>query len=339
MNLAMPAPINLKGFGSEMNDLTQWYQEQLSDKQATTEPTELDAALKQLDQDRAVREIKIKSKYSIKESFERERMSLSDEFSRAMEEFQARKTGATKARMAELEIEEISAREMVNAEHQEVEQALVKEYQDRYEALQTKYGIPRGDLLTPKRHDNTQMAVMESIFDDWWRRIQDLFTRYSNDAVEQTNHLMRNPSNIHREIANLDRDLEAKERAGKITSDLEEGIVSVLTSPLRIPSWFWGIYTKWMEKRFGWLRDRWWKSRVQKEDPDANIDTYIFNIGTSNETSKEDYTALLYALLTLSFLIIFVGMSKIPIVASLIKYLYSQVVAVLALYDLAWLAF
>jgi hypothetical protein len=175
--------------------------------------------------------------------------------------------------------------------------------------------------------------VTEGFLDDWWRQIQSIFSSNMREIVSKTEHQLDNPHKIKRDIQVLDRQLEKKARDRDFI-DMQEGFLSTLSTmplnPFKIPGWFWNdIYMKWLDSRIGWIRDRSWEQRVRKADPTANPDTYVFHQGTRSEMTKDDYTAWFYALMTINFLGTLVLLGKIPIIGSLVKYLYTEAVSVI----------
>lgn len=313
--------LTMEEYGVKKEELEGWYQNQISALQGEhgDSPEELDQTLNVLETEYQQRLQTLRDEYSIEEGYEVESQTLRDAYWKALEDMEKQKAAHVSTQMQELGLDHDMATTAARAEFEERGQSMEREYQERYDALRRKHELPPGEVLCPKSKE-----MSEGILDDWWVRLQELFARYVGEAETQAEHLLDDPNEAKRRVDNLERVLLKKEQNGAFATPMQEGIFS-WTKYLNIPGFFWRrVYLRWMESRFGWLRDKSWAKRVRRIDPSADPDTFENPDPDSTVRTKEEYTGVFFAALTLSLIGVVASMAVIPVVAELIGYLFVE---------------
>lgn len=313
--MATAAMDNITRYREARSILENWYQLELSRFQADSDDNVLDRVLSNLEARYEHRYYDLRRMHRLDEAYAAEKRELRDRLARDMDKLYAQREQAIQAKVDKLGIERTAAYEMIKYEYNQRETDLIHRYQREYQKLQNEYDIPSGDKIIPYYKDDTSgmdetICMNEAWYDDWWDELKKFYQRYSDKAIKLVEIWLDNPTKFQVDTQRLDRELEQKVQTGEVVvPDMEEGFLSKLATmpwnPLKIGSWFWNdVYLDWMDNRFGWLRDRWWKKRQQK----------LAAKGKEDWMGKDDYTAILYGLLTLAFLTVATGiMSVIPV--------------------------
>jgi hypothetical protein len=177
--------------------------------------------------------------------------------------------------------------------------------------LQKRYGIVE---------ESAQPEILSEGLEKWWGNLKDLINRYISQAADMAEELLDDPAALKQKTATLEAALQKKEQNGEFARETNEAWG--LSNLVSIPKFFWQVYIKFMEGRYGWLRDRSWAKRVYAIDPSADPNTFTAASPYSIVRTKAHYTVVFFSAVTVALLLLIVSIGMIPVISDLISFVF-----------------
>lgn len=295
--------------------LQEWYQSEISVIQAELgdDVVAMDLAFKKLEERRRLRAS------SVYENYDEAKLKLQTDYWSAAKELESKKEAMITAELKEFGGDYTLAAQAAHAKYEREYKTLETTFQQNFNNLRAKYEMPPGEILIPKA-----VQIEESVLDEWWNRLQTLFKTKSAEIIDQAEAMINNPAHAQQQVNNLETVLNHKEERGEFIRGVDEGIFSWVKY-VNVPGWYWNrVVLPWLENTFGWIRDKSWAARVRSIDPQADPLTFVNPDERAAFRTKNDYTAIFFAAITLALIGVLTKMAIIPIIPGLLGFLFVQ---------------